>query len=315
MRGDAAKAARGQEKPRRITTSGRAQAKFNATESLYGAPAPNSTPHRPRHLPAAVETNPAAPVARVVPRKAKIVKIGTATLGYVHKPARVGPAWSFERQRRLDLEAVISFSYGGPVDTDDGQIYLIAALPHLLAEGIKLRDWAEKWTPRVCAEVKPAWFAVMERDFTEKPRRFKADTMAAMLRVTKAMRDELKLKTIGAIDFTREQRATARQAEKNAAKEAARRAVGIRPRGESNEATRPWEAEGVSRRTFYRNQAKAQAKAEMDGTNTGALKHSENTQLPPQQCHTASERRAWGPKAPKARPVAPHEGASAVAHS
>src|SRR5215213_5658570 len=119
MRGDAAKAARGQEKPRRVTTPGRAQAKLkDTTEPLYSVPAPTSTPHRPRHLPAAVEVNPAAPVARVVPRKAKIVKIGTATLGYVHKPARVGPAWSFERQRRHEIEAIISFSYGGPVDTD-----------------------------------------------------------------------------------------------------------------------------------------------------------------------------------------------------
>lgn len=64
--------------------------------------------------------------------------------------------------------------------------------------------------------------------------------------------------TIGAIDENKAARTKRRRMLDRQRKENARRAKGVKPRkvyeGQAVSATKPWEAEGVSRRTWYRRQ-------------------------------------------------------------
>jgi hypothetical protein len=77
----------------------------------------------------------------------------------------------------------------------------------------------------------------------------KADNLARFLGVTYAQRQALGIKTIGSINVGRRARKELRKRRDRLAKEAKRRAVGMRPQSQSLSATEPWRALGVSRRT------------------------------------------------------------------
>jgi hypothetical protein len=78
--------------------------------------------------------------------------------------------------------------------------------------------------------------------------------MAAMLRVRKAERDKLKLKTIGAIDWKKDQRDAARNEAHRVRQLLNRLKAGATPREESASRTKPWIADGYkSRRTWERH--------------------------------------------------------------
>jgi hypothetical protein len=84
----------------------------------------------------------------------------------------------------------------------------------------------------------------------------KADTMARRLNVTIEEREGLAIWKVGAIDAGPEER-KARRIERRRARDRARdetrrRARGAKPRAESVERLKPWEAIGESRMTFYR---------------------------------------------------------------
>lgn len=222
---------------------------------------------RPPHLPAAVIVDQDAPVARVVPKGAKLKRVGKAVLGYHHKPARIAGSstpWSFERQRLSEIEAVVEHRHNGPCDTDDGEAYLRAALPHILVEarqpGTPMHRtnailWANRWTPRILDEVTLDWLNELEHEFATRPRLIRADTLAKMLGVTKAERDALGLTTIGATDWNRRQRVAARKrlhAERQ--KQARAKASGYKPRDKAASKIKPWiEAGFRSRRTWERH--------------------------------------------------------------
>jgi hypothetical protein len=95
------------------------------------------------------------------------------------------------------------------------------------------------------------------------PIRFRADTLAARMNLTWAERERLGIKTIGAVDLPkveRERRRRVRKREKHRIREERkRRARGAKLRSAylANAATRtrPWEAVGISRRSWYRRVA------------------------------------------------------------
>jgi hypothetical protein len=93
---------------------------------------------------------------------------------------------------------------------------------------------------------------------TAKPRRWKADTLAARVGLTEAERERLQITTIGAIDLDKAERTKRRRARKTAADHERRRANGAMSRAEyeagSTTARQPWSAAGISRRTWYRRQ-------------------------------------------------------------
>jgi hypothetical protein len=88
------------------------------------------------------------------------------------------------------------------------------------------------------------------------PIRWRADTIAARLKVTAAERKRLRLTTIGAIDKTKAERQAERKERKRAADRTRRRARGAQPRADylaqSLSRVRPWVALGMSRASWYR---------------------------------------------------------------
>lgn len=90
-------------------------------------------------------------------------------------------------------------------------------------------------------------------------RAWTADQLAWRYRVTREEREMLGLRTIGAIDQGKAARTQRRKHRDRQRKANARRAAGMLPRSEyegaATERAKPWIAEGISRRTWYRRRA------------------------------------------------------------
>jgi hypothetical protein len=88
-----------------------------------------------------------------------------------------------------------------------------------------------------------------------KTLRWRADKLALRLNLHEAERQRLHITTIGAVDVDKAERLARRRLRKQLRKQKRRRAAGAKPRAdyEANSLTRtkPWVAEGISRRTWY----------------------------------------------------------------
>lgn len=158
--------------------------------------------------------------------------------------------------RIADLSTLFRSRYGAVLPDDDaGRDDIKLAVDHLAALAHPARAitrWLESWAP---------WMTLGEQrqviaDGIGKQRNWKADALAWPLRLTKEERTMLGITTIGAIDHGKAARRKRRKDRDRERKQAKRRAAGALPRDEyeagSTEKRRPWEAEGVSRRTWYR---------------------------------------------------------------
>lgn len=164
------------------------------------------------------------------------------------------------RLRMREMERLFSHRYGDRLPSDDaGMEDLVLAANQIAqmdgnAEDHILR-WALEWAPWLYdrKDIAPVLFA---RRIAQNPRRYKADTLAALLNLTMSSRTALGITTIGAVDCNKRQRAELRRDRKRTYAEAQRRANGAKPRAqyeaESLSRTRPWEAMGMSRSTWYR---------------------------------------------------------------
>jgi hypothetical protein len=171
--------------------------------------------------------------------------------------------------RLRELERIVRHRHGMLPDTDDADIILdqIACCyvrllwnagkkPDFAAVLERLDLWCECWARDV---------SVLTRrdvcgDALRRPRLDDADQCAAAIRLTYEERTAWRITTIGAIDADKKERAKRRKARK-LVRDRDRRAAERRDRGavpraeyeaESASRTRPWEAAGVSRRTWYR---------------------------------------------------------------
>lgn len=150
-------------------------------------------------------------------------------------------------------------------DDDQGEMAARVMANHLA----KLRDAPrriDRWLDRWMTGLSLVSHERLINDVLECPLRYSADKLAWKFKVTAEQRTRLRLRTIGAIDQTRAERAAAAQIRKLERQRARRRANGAKPRAEyeatARERTRPWETEGISRRTWYRRQR---------GTTTSAI--------------------------------------------
>jgi hypothetical protein len=91
-----------------------------------------------------------------------------------------------------------------------------------------------------------------------------ADAPGRWLRLSDAMRTFLGICTIGSFDVSKRQRALRKRERSRARKEMKRRAAGQKSRVEFLAAAKsqrqPWKAEGISRRTWYRQRGVAQVR-------------------------------------------------------
>ena len=168
-------------------------------------------------------------------------------------------AVSMSALRLADLRRVYAARYGRTLPDDDaGRDDVLILVHHLYwagpAEGAGKRI-------RAGCEIAAPWMtspevAELHAKVVNRPLRYKADTLAKKLNLTEAERQRLHIRTIGAVDMTKAERLEARKLRDRQTKRAKRRAQGARSRTEyeakSISRTKPWEAEGISRKTWYK---------------------------------------------------------------
>jgi hypothetical protein len=197
-----------------------------------------------------------------MPSEAAPVLLGRAVLGYEWKrpKAPTKPTYLAIALRRLsEIERLVESCHKGPCDTDDGEAYLRAALPHLLippAGQSRWRAsplaWCQRWCPRLVPERGEEWLADLVSDWGEHPCRYRVDKIARMLGVRDKEHPRLDLRTIGAVDMTKRQRILRRKEKHRERQKLARAKKGAVPRELSIAALAPWKRLGISRAGFYR---------------------------------------------------------------
>jgi hypothetical protein len=164
------------------------------------------------------------------------------------------PSFDFKRARLKEIARLVMHRHGGLPDTDDRTIYLEAAAAHLNPHSGDHHFALETWARGIGATLPVEQINHIVEN--TKPKRIKADACARMLMVTDAERTLLKLTTIGACDLSRAERIRRRKARNRKAMQARRRARGALARAEylanSLSRAKPWEALGISRRTWER---------------------------------------------------------------
>lgn len=158
--------------------------------------------------------------------------------------------------RMHDLAILFRSRYGNELPDDDaGRDDLGVAINHLACLAHPrghIANWIDLWAPWLTAkeqrEIVPPILA--------NPQRWKADALAWRLRLTMEQRTVLGITTIGAIDMNKGARTKRRKQRDRDRKTSTRRKLGIKPRKlyeeQSLSRAKPWEAEGISRRTWYR---------------------------------------------------------------
>lgn len=151
--------------------------------------------------------------------------------------------------RLAELTRWLDDAYGEGVELEPGPhgamiariiTHHLAALPDAPR---RITSWLAAYAPWISPRDKER----MIRECVECPIKWSADKLAWKIRLTDATRTRLKIRTIGAIDCNREQR-KARAKAQRAERDAIRRPRKRQPIG------KPWEAQGISRRTWYRRQ-------------------------------------------------------------
>lgn len=136
---------------------------------------------------------------------------------------------------------------------------LRAALPSIVdptarAHGPGLAvEWAALWCPNLLALRGAAWIERLEAG-----RHLRADPLGRLLSLTTDERTLLRITTIGAVDKNKRQRTADRKEKDRERKRRARAEKGATPRDRSLSASKPWEALGISRRTWERQRARGE---------------------------------------------------------
>jgi hypothetical protein len=193
-----------------------------------------------------------------------------AIFGWRRRPR---PPFNLARLRIGEIEKVIQHRHDGVVpDTDDADRYVWLVAQHMgqisraTVEDELLR-WCKRWAP----DFPEPEIVRIGREAANNPYRFKADTVAEKLAIDMAERQALGLTTIGAVDFPAGHREAARADRKRATeRERARkrrRERGMQTRSQYLAGTlsqkKPWERQGVSRRTWERRRVKQGAHSEV----------------------------------------------------
>jgi hypothetical protein len=182
-----------------------------------------------------------------------------------HRRGRHRLVYNPVSHRLRELERIISYRHGTLLDTDDSDIYLVPVAqtlrhiyekrygPATMADVLdRLQVWAQLWTPLVPKN----HLEDSAREAMRCQKLDKADALALRLRLTYADRQFLRITTIGSFDVNKADRTRLRKERKrlkDRERDAAKRAAsGATPRSQSLSRTRPWEAEGICRRTWER---------------------------------------------------------------
>jgi len=169
--------------------------------------------------------------------------------------------FNFEATRRREIER--HAVHAGVADTEDFDRHLIAWLWH----NPKAQDliWSlSEAARRMGGELSEAETLAIADEASRYPRRIKADALGMWLGVTYRQRSALKLKTIGCCDVKKRTRLELRKRKDRLYQARKRREHGARPQAESLSKTRPWEAAGLSRSTWYEHRKQRRETAPSD---------------------------------------------------
>jgi hypothetical protein len=156
--------------------------------------------------------------------------------------------------RLRELERLYEDRWGRHLPDDDaGRDDLVLAAHHVARLGGEVSKhivaWARLWAPWM----QPKQAAALAAKVKASPRKFRAETLGRRLRLTDDERTRLGITTIRPFDVgpvELAQRRKQRSRERSAAYRRRQRVGAARPEPASR--TRPWEALGMSRRTWYR---------------------------------------------------------------
>jgi hypothetical protein len=161
--------------------------------------------------------------------------------------------------RCAELERLFIARYGRQLPDDDaGRADARLMAHHLAHRPGDARHRIAAWLGSAAPWMQEDERAELLATVIAKPLRWRADKLAACFGLTAAERERLHIRTIGAIDLDKAERAKRRAERKVAAERERRRAKGATPRlTVSARQQQPWLAAGISRRTWYRHRAAA----------------------------------------------------------
>jgi hypothetical protein len=163
----------------------------------------------------------------------------------------------FPRKGNFDLcakrrrEIVLHARYVGAADTEDFSRWLIAWIWH----NQKAIDpiWAVmEAAKRMGGKVTEIEASDLTEEASITRKHLSADNLARWLGVTYEQRQKLRLATIGSTNVGKRARKELRKRRWRLNAERRRRGRGARPQSQSLSRLKPWETEGMSRRTWYR---------------------------------------------------------------
>ena len=165
--------------------------------------------------------------------------------------------WRVKRRREIELHA----RHVGAADTDDLSKWLVAWVwdnPRSKDQVGAVMECARRIGRKGFTEAE-AQDVIEEAEAT--PRAKKADELACYLRLDYETRKTLRITMIGAYDADKRERKRRRKERNRQSKERKRRKNGAKTRAEyeatSISRAKPWEAQGISRITWYRRQKAA----------------------------------------------------------
>ncbi|NEJ71231.1 hypothetical protein GR197_11895 [Rhizobium phaseoli] len=197
-------------------------------------------------------------------RDVSAIKVGDCLLGYkaVQRRAR-GGRWNHFRGRMREIEKLIRYRHGDIVpEADDALIYVEVIASLALVE---FKDafvdvvlgWAARWLPWAGkADIEEVIYERTKVRYSS----LSADALGHALHLSYSERCALDTRTIGAFDVAKGKRARLQKQKRRqrdrSRKEQQRRAAGALTRSDylanSLSQARPWEAFGISRRTWER---------------------------------------------------------------
>jgi len=184
------------------------------------------------------------------------------------------------RLRLGDLQKIMRARHGHTLPDDDAgrEYFHELLLPISLGpeHGRRMLNAVEVWAPWIDKTEATQLIDQINRTpgYLRKPT---ARQLGDKLRVTNGERERLKLKTVKPFDMTDMQLKELRRAKDRARKQRTRRQAGSKAQAASLARLRPWATESISRRTWFRKQAKhrgtnSSAKLECHrGTNSSAI--------------------------------------------
>lgn len=238
----------------------------------------------------------------------------------IRAPRNKRSNWTGDRQTLHEIGSVIHGRHLGPCDTDDGETYLRAALPWIVAKAggfladdleRHVTDWCRAAVPRLdLGAIRGCLAEAQERDGRQRLW-WSAQDLGDLLRLSTDERERLRITRIRPAGMTARKFAAYQRAREAEKAKARRIAKGATPREQSKAQLEPWVALNMSRATYFRRQQAGTLPAQIrDRETVSSSPDTKYLQPATGQSHVA-EQTAPGP----ARKPRPSLSVGAVGHA